>query len=388
MERAMVAVDTHAKAPARSKRLIGFLERDPTNLQLIGDAAAAAMDEGAPEVALALMDRYAAIAPLPPSLLNLKGIAALKQGRYGDAAEVFEALLAGNPDDCAVRFNLAWSRSMLEDFEGASKVLDDPTIDAVPGAAVLKVRALHHLGRLDEALELGDRQLGSSPGNAELVGALAAVAIDAGKIDVARRFGVAAGDNAEGLSTLGMLALGDEQVDESIALFDRALGAHPDNARALLGRGLALLATGDEAAAASYIDRAAERFGSHLGSWVAAGWVYYVLGDYPASRARFERALALDDTFAETQGGLAALDIVDGQIESARRRTQVALRLDRKCFGGALAMSQLMVLDGNEKGAERVRNTALNAPIGLNGQTIAQAVAGFGRAGRVKPGGR
>jgi tetratricopeptide (TPR) repeat protein len=211
------------------------------------------------------------------------------------------------------------------------------------------------------------------------MGALASVALDAERVDLARRYASRAGSNHDGLTTLGMLLLDEGRAVESSALFDRVLAGEPGNPRALLGKGLGLLSAGDVGGAAERIDAAATRFGDHLGSWVAAGWAHYVMGNLAASRARFEKALALDDSFAETQGGLAVLDLLDGEVESARRRTEIALRLDRNSFGGALARSMLLEREGKAKAAQKVRDAALNHPVGPGGRTIARSLAARAR---------
>jgi tetratricopeptide (TPR) repeat protein len=174
-----------------------------------------------------------------------------------------------------------------------------------------------------------------------------------------------------------MLQLNQDQADASLPLFERALAAYPQDARARLGKGLALMAQGASDEACGEIDRAAELFGRHLGSWVAAGWAYFVKGDYATSRARFETALAIDDTFAEIHGGLAVLDVMDGEIDRARRRIEVALRLDRNCFSAALARVLILSRQGDAASAARVRDIALNTPIGAGGRTIAQVMASF-----------
>lgn len=360
---------------ARMVQLLGFLEQDPDNLALLGDAAGAALDAGEIETAAGLIDRYSALAPLPPALSNLKGLVALRDGRFQDAVEAFEALRAAGDDAPTIRFNLAWARAMAGDHQGSLDLLDDETIAAGPRAAALKINMLHQLERYDEALECGETFAELYPDDTHLMGALASVAMDAERIDLARLYAGRAGTSHDGLTTLGMLLLDEDRPDESAALFDRVLAADSGNSRALLGKGLGLLARGDLEAAAERIDAAAAGFGDHLGSWVAAGWVHYVKGDLAASRARFETALALDDTFAETQGALAVLDLIDDDLESARRRTEIALRLDSSCFAGALAKSMLLEREGKEKAAQKIRDAALNFPIGPGGRTIAKSLA-------------
>lgn len=367
-----------SSAVSRLGQLLGFLEHDPDNLALIADAASAAVDEGDAEAAAALFGRYAALAPLPPSLCNLKGLAAMREGRFDDAVEAFEALRAAGENAPAIRFNLAWARAMAGDHEGALALLDDEVVAAGPRAAALKVSLLHRAERVDDALECGQKLVELYPDDPALMGALASAALDAEQVELARLYAGRAGTSHDGLTTLGLLLLDEDRAEESSALFDRVLAGDSGNARALLGKGLGLLSRGEVDAAADRIDAAATSFGDHLGSWVAAGWVHYVKGDLATSRARFETALALDDSFAETQGALAVLDLLEDDLESARQRTQIAIRLDRNCFAGALARSMLLEREGRDKAARKVRDAALNFPIGPGGRTIARSLAARG----------
>jgi tetratricopeptide (TPR) repeat protein len=355
-------------------RLLGYLESDPDNLNLIGDAASAAIDVRQPAVAEDLLGRYEAIAPLPAALVNLRGLVALQRDRFEEAAAIFQGLLAGRPDDPGLRFNLAWCKAMTGDHAGAAEHLDDATIAAVPAAASLKVQSLHRLGDLDAALAEGTKALEIHPDDAALLGALSMVAIDLQMPEVAQGWAEKAPATPEGLSTLGMLGLRENRLDEAMGYFDRGLAVRPDSARNWLGKGLVLMAHGDATAAADAMDRSAELFGRHLGTWIASGWAHFAAGDRAKARAVFEHTLALDDTFAESHGALAVLDVLDGEIDRARRRTDTALRLDRRCFAGALAKVLLLEHDGDTQAAQRVRDITLNTPVGESGQTIAQAM--------------
>lgn len=368
----------------RFARLAGYLELDPDNLNLLGDAAAGALEAGLPDRAVELVDRYQAIAPLPAALLNLKGLAALSQEQFDVAAGIFADLRVTAPDDTGLRFNLAWAKTMLGDDAGAAELLDDATARTVPGAAVLKVQAFHRLGDLESALQYGVPLAEARPDDAALLGALSLVAMDAQQPELARGWAARSQTTADGLSSLGVLTLQDYRTDEALACFDRGLALRPDSARNLLGKGLALMSSGDGIGAAKYLDQAAGIFGSHLGTWIAAGWAHFVNGDRVRAREIFESCLELDDTFAETHGALAVLDIMDGQLDSARRRTETALRLDRKCFAGALARSMLLEHDGDAQSAQRVRDIALNAPL-ESGQTLAQAMVHIAPNWRSRP---
>ncbi|WP_443751361.1 tetratricopeptide repeat protein [Asticcacaulis solisilvae] len=355
-------------------RLLGYLESDPDNLRLIGDAVSAALDVRQPGVALDLIRRYEAIAPLTPVMRNFEGLAALHQDRFDAAADIFQGLLSGQTQDPGLRFNLAWCKSITGDHAGAAGLLDDATVAAIPAAASLKVQALHRQGDLDEALAEGTKALEIHPADTDLLGALSMVAIDLQMPELAQGWAAKAQDTSDGLSTLGMLVLQDDRLDEAMGYFDRGLAARADSPRNWLGKGLVLMARGDAAGATECIDRSAELFGRHLGTWIASGWAHFAAGDRTRARGIFEHALALDDTFAESHGALAVLDVLDGDIDGARRRTDTALRLDRRCFSGALAKVLLLEHDGDMQAAQRVRDIALNTPVGESGRTIAQAV--------------
>jgi tetratricopeptide (TPR) repeat protein len=365
-------------APSRAERLVGFLERDPDNLALLADAAEAAFDEGKADLAASLLERRAAKAPPTPALTNLSGLVAMRRHRFDEAQATFEALVAEHPDDPALRLNLASAKAMLDDWTGADAALDEAATIVSPRAAALKVQALHHLGRLDEALAAGAGFAERFPDDERLMATLSTAAMDAEDLGLARAYAERGGQAPEAMATLGLLTLGEHRVADAEGLFDQALAASPDDPRALLGKGLGRMAEGDPKDAAGYLDRSAETFRTHLGTWVAAGWAYFVAGDYATSRARFEHALAIDDTFSEIHGGLAVLEVVEGRLEEARKRTEVALRLDRKCFSAALATSLLLAAEGDPEAARKIRDRALSTPVDADGRTLAQMMMGFG----------
>jgi len=359
----------------RVDRLLAFLESDPGNQNLMADAAAAALEAGRLSLAEELVDRYAALAPPPPRLINLAGLAALRQGRYDDAAARFEQMLADAPGDPTLRYNLAWARAGRQDWVGVAELLDETVAEAIPAAATLKVQALHQQGELEDALAWGAGFADRWPNDSNLLGALSAAAMDAEQVELAADYARRAGDAPDGLATLGMLQLDQASPQEALALFDRALELQKDSGRALLGKGLVALAELEGAEAARHLDRAAAVFGDHLGTWVSAGWAYFVAGDFVRARQRFETAIAVDDTFAEAHGGLAVIDVLEKRFDEARRGARTALRLDRECFSGVLARSLLLEAEGDSTAAGRLRQAALETPVGPSGQTIAQMAA-------------
>jgi tetratricopeptide (TPR) repeat protein len=361
------------------EELLQYLEQDRRNLSLLAEAAGQAFEAGQLTLAIELLDRAAAQGPLPDNLLNLKGLIAMAEQRFGAATEIFAGLQAKGVDDPGLRFSYAWSKAMMRDFQGALDLLDDAALAASPRAPALKLRLLHHLGRLSEALAIGRAFSDRNPHDTALAGVMASIAIDAEEPELAARYAKRAGDHAEGLAALGTLALYERDVAGSLQNFESALRASPDNPRALIGKGLGLLNQGDITDGAKAIDRGAEIFRTHIGSWVAAGWSHFLAGDHDAARHRFERALEIDPNFAESHGGLAVIHAAQGRMEEAARESEIALRLDKSCFGAALARSMILTHRGHPERARKITDVALATPVGANGETLSQMLAIFGR---------
>lgn len=378
----MANANPSVASDARLDRLLGFLGDDPSNTALIADTAAAAYDRGAFDLVLSLIERHAGIAPVPNSLVNLSGMTALAQGRFEDAAATFEALRRQSGDDPGLRFNLAWAKAMNGAYSEALDLLDDDTVAASPRAPALKIHMLHHLERFEEALACGAAMVQQYPKNEELMGALATLAMDAEKPELAARYAERAGKNAEGRAVLGMFALQENATEQSLRLFDEAIAEQPSNPRAWVGKGLGLLAIGEIDRGVEAIDRGAEQFQDHIGSWIASGWAHFVRGDNAGARASFERALSIDPKFAESHGGLAVIDIAEGKLDDAQRRARTAVGLDKNCYGAALARSMLLERGGHSDAAQKVRAQAFAAPVGTGAQTLAQLLAKWTPAAR------
>jgi len=366
------------KPKARLEQILSFLDQDPSNGALLADAASSAFDAGDFDLADELIQRHAKLEPLPAGLINLRGLIAIAQKRYDDAAEILTGLHTQGIEYPGLRFNIAWARAMTGAWQQAVDMLDDKSVAVSPRGPSLKIQMLHHLGKLEEALDCGQLLSERFPEDRALMGVLASVAIDAEKPDLALDYARRAGDNPEGQAALGILTLGEQDVSASLAMFEGALRKDPDNARALVGKGLGLLSSGDAAGGIAALDRGAELFRTHIGSWVAAGWAHFTARDYPAARARFEQAMALDPNFSETHGGIAVLDAVEGKWDDAARECEIALRLDRNCFGAALAKSLLMQHRGHPQMAQKVLDLAMSAPVGPKGETLTQMLTVFG----------
>jgi tetratricopeptide (TPR) repeat protein len=358
----------------RLKRLLSYLAADPNNGGLRRDAAEQALNSGAPQIARQLLEPCAG---LEDRELNLLGIAQMQEKKFGEAAGTFQKLVDQGIEDPAVRFNLAWSLAMEKNFREALDLLSPEVTEVLPQAAMLEVQLLHELGEFDQAAEAARRHISAFPDHQGLAAAVSVLALDIEDLDLARSSAKKAAGHPDAMATLGTLALGEQQVDEALALFDDALKVNQQIPRAWVGRGLARMLAKDGGAALD-IDRGAEIFGDHIGSWIAAGWAHLIAGDGLLARARFERALAIDENFAESHGSLAVVDVLEGKDAEASRRIAVAKRLDPQCFSAAFAQTLLTARAGKEESARAMFEKILETPVNERGDTAAAALARMG----------
>ena len=369
--------DDPSAGPARSDRLLGYLEADPDNRALIGDIVEAALAEGRPDLARRMISRLDAAGDLDPRSAHLAGLEAMHRRDFAEAARRFGDLRGAGLDDPALRFNHAWSLAMLGRHADALAEIDDAAARASAPAAMLEIQLRHQLGPLEDAAVRARALAAVHPHDQGLMAAISVLGIDLGDEGLAEEAAGKAGDHPDALATRGTLALDAGEGDAALALFARALHRRDHTPRAWIGSGLARLSMGDAASATRDLDRGAEMFGTHPGSWLAAGWAHVLARRFDAARERFERAREADPAFSEAHGALAVVDLAEGRVEDAERRAQVALRLDRECFSAALASVLLADAAGDGERARRLFDLAVHRPLDDRGTTIAQHLAGL-----------
>jgi Flp pilus assembly protein TadD len=344
------------------------------NKRLISRTAREACQTGDYEICDALLARYEAQCPLPTELLTLRGRSLIAQGRLDEAVHTLE-MAAASECDSHVDYQLARAHAQLGCHEQVIVLIDDEIMQDVPDAIVLKMRALHRLGRLDDSIELGMRSQAHVTLEKEICGLLANLLIEAGRCDDARQFADRAHETADGCMANGLLALDMLDRQGALTLFRHAVSLDPYHGRAWLGEGLCLLDYGNHAAAASCFDQAATLFERHVDTWTVAAWSHLLNQDIVQARARFERACHVDSGFAEAHGGLAIACLYEGRVEDAEVHAAQALQLNRDCLSGTLAHSLLLAKAGDLSAAQRVRESISCHPLGRDGSSIARELA-------------
>jgi tetratricopeptide (TPR) repeat protein len=363
------------EAEVRLERLLDYLEQDRDNQALATECAEAALAANRIELAQEILAPLLARGTLDAAGMGLAGIAAMRGGNQEIAQRIFADHLAEAPDDVGTRFNLAWSQALSNNHQAARATLGDVSETQLPQAATLDLQLAHHLGDFEEAEAKIPHYLARFPDYPPLNAAIALLAMDMDRPELAREAALRGGEHPDALAALGTFELGDNRHDEARELFVRSLAIRAHNARANIGLGLVNLATGNSADALEHLDRGAEQFGDHLGAWLAAGWAHCLAGDATGARERFETALRHDDTFGEAQGSLAAIEAMAGNFEAAKQRLEIARRLDREAFSVAFTAMILAAADGDQAKAQRIFEIASKQPLGPGGSTLAEALA-------------
>ncbi|SAL10812.1 tetratricopeptide repeat protein [Caballeronia telluris] len=360
--------------PTELAKWLDYLEIDPHNTHLLQHAAQAAFDAGQYALCRKILSRQEAPGALSSSLVNLHGLACMSEGDYTTALVHFSSLDAARTDP-TLRYNIAYANAMLERYEEAFALLQDPAVQALPPAVTLGVRVLHHLGQLDEAIQLGQRHLEHAEFDRELPGALATVCFDASRLELARHFASLTPDAPDCQAVFALLALNEGEQDTASTLLESAIAARPSSGRVQLGMGLCLLARQEFGRAAEMLDSAAATLKSHAGSWAAAAWAHLFAADLAAARRCFERAAHIDRGFAEAPGGLAVVACREQRFDEARHLVTTALRLDSKCLAAAFASSLLASQAGDQARATEVMRQAMEGSLTAGGPSLGSLIA-------------
>jgi tetratricopeptide (TPR) repeat protein len=347
-------VSIAADPAARLERRLGFLAADPHNLPLLADCLDLAVELGGAGDAGTLVER---------------------------ALDVLQPLIAARHDAPELRCNLGYALMLAGRHAGAKALLEAV---ALPAAALLRIRAHHHLGEVDQAIKLAEDFAAAHPEDAEVSGQLAMLYLDGDDFTRARAWAEKAialpRKTPEAYATAGLIALGDEDAVLAQQLLDKAIELDPRSGRAWQGKGLAALFAGDLAAAEQALGRATQHMTSHVETWHVLAWCQILRGNLDAAEASFRKSYELDRMFAETHGGLAVVEILRGADDRAQRRCDTALKLDPGSFSGQYAK---VLLEAKADPGRALRGGALvdlmARPAGLPAVDASQLASGKDR---------
>lgn len=255
--------------------------------------------------------------------LQLRGTLACQAGQFDEAERLFVRAIAIKPDFAAVHANRALALRRLGRLEEAVTSLSRAVALKPDYAEAHSNRGfvLHELGRLDGARASFDKAIALKPGHAEAcfgrgntlrdLGRLAEAAADYDRA-IASRPDYADAHSARGvaLQELGCL-------EEAVASFDKAINLNPLAVEAHYSRGIALRQLGRLAEAVASYDRAIALNPEHADASYNRGNALHEMGRFAEAIESYGRVIALRPGFAEacTNRGVAHQDA--GNLDAA-----------------------------------------------------------------------
>ncbi len=341
-------------------RAEGYLQVDPGNTELLAMVIDLSLTAGDIARAQRHVDAACGQYPQDPFFQYRRGHVLVAQQRWSEAAPLFAAVLAAHPD-ANVAFSLAECQFRGGDYVAALATMEgyraDPAL--APEAAILLVRALHHVGDFEGAQALVAAHRERLAGVPVFLAAASLMYMDDGKVEEATAMSDAALAGGvrplEALVVNASLALAHANADIAIERYNEVLSMNPREGRSWSGLGMASLLRRDLAGAAVQLEQALVYMPGHIGTWHGLAWCRLFAQDMAGAAAAFDTALALDRNFGESHGGVAVVQALRGEREAAEASIRRALGLDPQSLSARYAQ---MVLSGQTSDPERFKAIA------------------------------
>lgn len=365
----------------RLTRLESHLAVDPNNTRLLFDAAELCHQFGWLEQARDFLERLFALEPHHTPAHALLGLIQLTQGQIPEAITTFRLLVNSGIVAAPIYYNLAYALLLDSRAEEAEPFARHAAaqLAELPVAGPLYVRALHHLGKLVEAIDFAEKAVTQHPDHLGLYGVLATLYLDNEDLSKAENFAkqvvTATPNDADAATVLGMLALAHQDAITALPYFQVAASKKPSNGRAWAGHGMAAMLQGNLASAAADLQQAVTYMPGHLGTWHALAWCQIFMKQPQEAQKTLMHALEMNRNFADTHGSLAIVAIMEGDLDAAEAASKRALGLNPNSFPGLYAQSLLLQYTNQPAQAQAIMSRLLNTTILQDGTTLQQAVA-------------
>ena len=362
-------------------RLLGYLREDPDNMRLRADIFDRTLASGQHNEAQRQVDWVLSRKPVDFEWRHRMAVLDMACGRLESAGLLLQSLIDEGQSDPVVAFNRAYVEFLQGRYEVAVARLQELRRQrSLPSQGLaLLLRCMHRLGSITEAVEFFVECLVESP-TPDAYGAAALLAIDAGQLVQAEQWASRAmaegSPSHEALISLGTVALAHQDAQRALHFLDEAQRRFPTDGRTWSAIGLAQMLRNDLPSARTALVHAVKFMPSHIGTWHCLGWCEIFLKDFPAAKAAFVAAVALDRSFGESHGGVAAVLALQGDRQGAESELRRARRLNPKSLSAQFARS---VLDGTHADFNQFRQVAqiaFEAHRGPDGKTLSSLVFG------------
>lgn len=357
------------EAAEKLGRILKYLTSDPNNRELLATAIDLHLRAGQIDDAWQRAKDALALYPDDPFFQHRLGNVLIAMDSLEEAEMLFEQL-RGKSSDSAIAYSLAYVyfcqrrylkvRDVLLPYAGSPTDPIEESGKLSPAAVALLLRALHHAGKVKDALEVAKPYLAAWPGDPDILAVASLLYLDDGQMEEARRCSLAAQSAGvypiEALVTGGTVALGTGDVDAANMQFSKALEMNPKDGRTWSGLGLSSMLNQDLVKATEQLEKAVAYMPEHIGTWQALGWCKLLGRDLAGAETLFRKALALDRNFAESYGCVAVVAALKGDVDIANESIARAVRLNPS---GMAAKYAQMVLSGEAQDPAKIRALAL-----------------------------
>lgn len=358
----------------RLARLLEYLKQDPSNVRLLADALALAVDAGDLQQGLQLIEHMEAHSIKEPQLYARATYLLLQAGDYAKAAAYGEYAVGAGVAHPAVVFNAALGHFYNDAYDSAAALLDQLTRDpaCTMDALLLHVRSLDHLERNEEAEPLAVKAVEWEPENSEALGLLALQQFEndnnTAALHSAREALARDPIQLDALIACGSAHFEQGSIEAARKTWLHTVEAYPTCGRAWSGLALVEFNELEFDQAVEHLHLAVQYMPDHIGTWHVLAWIHILRAESTQAREALSKAYALDRNYAETHGGIAACDVLDGKAEEARQGIRRAFRLNPDCRAACYAQMLLLRSEGKpEEGNQLFRDMlARTAPSGAD----------------------
>lgn len=370
-------------------RFEGYLSADPSNIGIIKklndlylESKMFTASKNLLEGALSTINVYDA------SLEYDLAFTYMSLQKFGDAGLLLDKLAKTGIRNTSIQYNRAYCEVMSERYLNGAEILKSirDTEEVIPVYVdKLYVRALHHLGRLNDAYDLSTSILaGVDEADPDALGVHSLLCLDLNKFEEARecciRISKITSTHPTAHCVFGFLFLNDAQIEEAQSCFKTALALSPNDGRSWLGQGLSSMLEGNIGDANYQLSEASKLMPDHLGTLNVYAWSCIFSKDLAQAEEAVRKALSLDRNFAESHGTLAVIQALTGRETDSKKSALKAVKLNSTSFSAMYA--NLLLMDGNAdiNVMQKKLDSLLKKPFNSNGKSVNDFMASFFRS--------
>jgi len=319
------------------------LESTPRDLALFRECVDLCMRVGEFNTAQALVDRSISHYPNELWIYIEKAKLQLVLGEYELSIDTLNHIQAEGLFTPDILYYLVWARLNLEEYERVVDEIESSShfVREYPALILVKVRALHHLKKVAEAISELDHYLSIDSNNADAYALKSTLLLEQSNYFEAKQFADEAialcPDNQEARQNIEKIRLSGYSTDESIS-FKGVEEATPCLIREHATRpGGTKLFAEQVLEVEEVIKSVRDTEPQDIGTWHALAWAKILHNKIDEAKYCFESARQLDEGFSESYGGLAVVAALEEDYSLANSLVNQAFRFDPNSASGGYA---------------------------------------------------